>query len=327
MPGIRVAVEERFVPISGREYLLAGSLLLLLAPLLGSFSLIATGLGLVVYLLGLYLWNVDVDSRPLKLFAVEVGLFAVALYLLTLSSKWVLLNPSWGFYKLVNSLAPAYPVLVANALVYRVRMGLFAESTDELNFNLAGNVYLIGALLFPILVGVVLMAIARFVEAYSYWKLPMTAKTNVTINFSPKKAIAIFTASLLLSPVLFHVPFESYGHSARSDGVALYWKTSGSLVVVDVLIAVPRDSCGVRVYVDGRAVGQNYDFMVFWGPFQSLLFLPGDAVIRYHLEFGKMPENVTVSVCRTGVEYSQGLNGIEVRTVENWTTVTFELSK
>lgn len=321
-----MTVKGKFTPVGGREYLLAGSLLMTLSNLLGLFSPIAFGLGLVVYLIGLRLWSVDVDSRPLKLFLLEAALLMTVVFLLSLALEWVLLKPSWGIYKLINLLAPAYPVLVASALVYRLRMGLFAKSTGELNFNLAGNIYLIGTLLFPVLVGVVLMNIARLVEAYSYWKLPAAAKRDVAFNFPPRKSLAVLVASLILSPVLFNVPFPNYDGSARSNGVAVYWSTSGSPAVVDVLIKVPGNFCGAGVYVDGIKVGQKYESMTFWGPFQSILALSGDEVIRYHIELFKSPENVTVMVCVRDVKYVHTLEGYAQEWVEDWKNMTFQLS-
>ncbi|WP_144244843.1 DUF996 domain-containing protein [Thermococcus eurythermalis] len=323
---ILVTVKGKFAPVGGREYLLAGSLLMTLSNLLGLFSPIAFGLGLVVYLIGLYLWSVDVDSRPLKLFLLEAALFLVAVFLLSLALEWVLLKPSWGIYKLINLLAPAYPAFVASALVYRLRMGLFAESTGELNFNLVGNLYLVGALLFPVLIGVVLMSIARLVEAYSYWNLPLAARKDVPFNFSKRKVLAVFVASLILSPVLFNVPFPNYDGSARSNGVAVYWSTSGSPAVVDVLIKVPGNFCGAGVYVDGIKVGQKYESMTFWGPLQSILALSGDEVIRYHIELFKSPENVTVMVCVRDVKYVHTLEGYAQEWVEDWKNMPFQLS-
>lgn len=290
-------------------------LMVLLSYLLGYFcyvfSFIVTGVGLILYLLGLYLWSVDVDSRPLKLFLLEAGLFIVALSLLSWAPKRILLSPSWGFYKLLNYFALAYPFLVASALVYRLRMRLFAESTGELNFNLAGNLYIIGTFLIPIFIGAIITFFARLAETYSYWKLPMTARKNAPFNFSLKKGLALITASLVVSFILVSVPFGSYAYSARSGNVAVYEKTSGSGATLDIIIAIPNDFCGVNVYVDGHKIRQDYKIIAFWGPMQYLLVTPGAKAIRYHLELFKHPRNVTVRMC-------QGWN-------ETWKNVVFKL--
>ncbi|ASJ00673.1 hypothetical protein [Thermococcus gorgonarius] len=320
--------KEKYGPIGGKEYLIAGSLLIIVSRFFGPFSLLAFGLGIVVYLLGLYFWSVEVDSRPLKLFLVEAALLVAALFVLSWSIKWVLLKPSWGIYNIINSLAPAYPLIVASAIVYRFRMGLFAESTGELNFNLAGNLYLIGALLFPVVIGVVLMDLARFVEAYSYWTLPLAAKRNVPLNFSKTKALGVLVVSLILTPVLANVPFTNYDISKRADGVALYLKTSESVTTADILVKVPEEFCGVRIYIDGVEMKPaKYEDMVTWGPLELLLGLPGEGEIRYHFELPKKPNNVTVKLCEEGFEYSWSGEGYIAEKVENWKNVTFELSR
>ncbi|NPA47077.1 MAG: DUF996 domain-containing protein [Thermococci archaeon] len=317
-----MAVEGEFVPVSGRKYLLAGSLMITLAYLMGFlsnlfgyfcyvFSFIVTGVGLILYLLGLYLWRVDVDSRPLKLFLLEASLFIVAIFLLSWVPMRILLSPSWGFYRMLNYFALAYPFLVASALVYRFRMGLFTKSTGELNFNLAGNLYIIGTFLIPVLIGGIIMFFARIAETYSYWKLPMTARKNAPFNFSRRKSLALITASLVVSFILASVPFGSYDYSARSGNVAVYEKNSGSGTTLDIIIAIPDDFCGANVYVDGHKVRQDYRIISFWGPMQYLFVTQGKTVIKYHLKLSKHPRNVTVRIC-------QGWNA-------TWKNVVFKL--
>ncbi len=316
---------ENYAPIGGREYLLAGSLTMALSGLFKPFSLIVSSLGMVVYVLGLYFWSVEVDSRPLKLYIIETALLLASLPALSWGVKWALLRPSWGIYKLINSLAPAYPIIVASALVYRLRMGIFAGSTDELNFNLAGNLYLIGALLFPVLVGVVLMSIARLIEAYSYRRLPLTARKGVPLNFRGRKALAVLLVSIILTPAFASLSFNHYDRSERMGDVALYVKTLQSGTVLDVLGGISKDSCGVNVYVDGNRVAQNPEFMAFWGPFQSLLALPGKGVVRYHLELREVPKTVTVALCKETYHYSRTPNGYSAEKDREWQNVTFRL--
>lgn len=74
--------KDEFALVGGKDFLVLGAGMIVEAMLVRSLFLPLLVVGTVSYVAGLYLWGVDVDSRPLKLFAIEMVLLISALLIL-----------------------------------------------------------------------------------------------------------------------------------------------------------------------------------------------------------------------------------------------------
>ncbi|ASJ03014.1 hypothetical protein A3L09_06965 [Thermococcus profundus] len=300
-----------------REFLLIGAGLVALSAYFGPAGLLAFGIGIILYTWGLYLWSVDIDSRPLILFIAEAGLMTAGILAINWWIHRTALSPTWGFGRMVFTLLAGYPFFVAAAVLYRIRMGIFAGETEELGFNLAGNVVLIGALLFPLLIGVPLFTLGRFIEMFYLWKMPLIGSRVDYLPFAAIKKIGgIALSALLIGGLAYYAVTPDYDFSIvnEAEKIALYGKAKGSLLDLTLLYA-PRTcgsnykvtkegivmtysahTCEVEVYVDGNKLNTGtYEAMEASGALENLFGTPGVGIVRITFQAPGNASTVVVS--------------------------------
>lgn len=309
----------RTVLLNGKEFMLIGTIITITSGLFGLIGLPIFVVGGLLYAAGLYFWSIDVDSRPLLFFVGETALIAVGALVLNMLVYRMELSPVFGFKTLVLSLLVLYPFIVASAVLYRIRMGLFAEETGELNFNLAGNLALIGALLLPLLIGIPLYNIGKLVEFFSLWKVPLVGtKTDGLPFVSLKKIAGIALVTLVLGGTLYYFikPDYDFGIIKKDQKVALYGnfydhgielelvyiprtcgdakykpEPDGSFLFVD-----SRHPCNVKIYVDGREIySPGHQIQEIKGVLENLFYTRGVVSIKKTFLAPKNASTVVVS--------------------------------
>ncbi|MBP1912676.1 hypothetical protein [Thermococcus stetteri] len=310
--------KSRAILISGREFLVSGAVLIAISYYLEVFGILTFGLGILLYTAGLYLWSVDADSRPLLLFLGEAILMAAGAIIIDWWIHRTVLSPIWGFGSIVFALLPGYPFFVATAVLYRVRTGIFAGETGEPGFNLAGNITLIGALLFPLIIGVPLFTVGRFIEIFYLWKMPEVETRVRGLPFvTPRKLGVISLSALLVGGLCYYAVVPDYDFSIinGAEKVALYgnfhtYTTELTLIYAPrtcgkveykrqpdgtFLFEDSRHPCNVRVYVDGKELYPNeYGIRATGGLFESLFGT--DEIVVERLTFSVPKNSSTLAV-------------------------------
>lgn len=167
----------------------------------------------------------ELDSRPLVLFTGEVSSLIAGAIVLEQGIYRMELSPVGGFGGFILRLLMFYPFLVFSLFLYRIRMGIFAEESGEPGFNLAGDVSLIGALFFPLLLGVPLLGVGRFIEMISLWNMSEVGERSDRLPFvTPGKIAGIVAFTLLLGGTLYHALTPEYDVTLvnKEEKVALY---------------------------------------------------------------------------------------------------------
>ncbi|WP_293256305.1 DUF996 domain-containing protein [Palaeococcus sp. (in: euryarchaeotes)] len=260
----------RYASVEGiKTLLIMGSFLVLIVMIPGIGS-IAGFIGGLLYIHGLYKWSHAIDGRPFKLaminFVVSTIGFAVAIGGLTrvnyeLGFEFSLFKIIYAFILLL------YPFLVVGALLHREVLKCFYRATKVEDFLIAGDLTLYGALLMPLLIGVVISLIARIMEISAYNNMPSKVEVlkERELEINRREFVTFPPVAVIIALVLLHFIVPSYDVKLTQDDVKFLGKIEGDFIDGMIVYDFPcmQNYCIREVKVDGKTMysGGTYTFI------------------------------------------------------------------
>ncbi|CAB49357.1 hypothetical protein [Pyrococcus abyssi] len=259
--------EKRTLASGSKELLFIGALLSILAFIPGIGGLLGL-VGGIIYLIGIVMWR-NVDSRPLTLTIVNIGLSIVGL-IIAISFMGEIYEPLLqpGIFKVIYIfLLLWYPTLAVTMALHRYVLLYFYEATGQEEFLQARNYILYGIITLPFLVGTIFLVVARIIEMIGYKNM---TETPIVIEERPfeinaKEIIGISGLAVILSLVMINFLTPSFDVRAQEGKVILLLNRENEVLEGFIVHEGPCDissPCIRKVELDGVQIYSPYSIHI-----------------------------------------------------------------